>query len=169
MRTTLLVAVLMGCGGPLEGELDTRSDAVLVATAPANLRKEPVLAHSPTEAFRRNLVSPPGLEVALSELPVSDGSLHALAGMMGCGFWEIGSGVATLQAGRANLHLTVSDTNAQGEGFSVFFFIDADGDGKCVNEQVYSVELPSLPATSLSFDGSTIQPSYASCWLFTRP
>jgi hypothetical protein len=164
MTRTLIAALLLaGCGIPEEPPASPERSAGSLAASSS--RTFDVAYVREQNYARRNIAPrPAGLDVAVSALPAS-GRLIALAGMIGCGFWEIGRSQSDIAAGAADLELALGE-GASGPGFDLFFFVDEGNDGQCTTEQVFQAPLPDLPASGVRVDASAAQASYGGCWLF---
>ncbi|MBK7862383.1 MAG: hypothetical protein IPJ65_27995 [Archangiaceae bacterium] len=171
-RLVPVVAVLFaGCGlepqeSPGSSESSAQAQPVLAATAPPASPIErlvvPAELQHPAQLVRAGVSLAPRLSADISGLP-GDGSLRAVAGMLGCGFSEIGGATVSFAGSVAHLDFPLSET---GQFYSLLFFIDADGDGACTTEQVYSVDLPPLPTATVRIDASALTPTGYSCYVF---
>ena len=170
MRHALLLSMMwLGCGRPDEGEPPPAPEQSPVLAQPAG--EEAAIEDLRAVDLR---VAPPGrpadrLAVTITNL-APEGRLRAVAGMMSCGFWGIGEGEAHIAGGQAELELTL-EPGATGTGFSLFLFVDRDGDGKCTDDEVRSADLPALPASgAVQVDMKSLPQGFGGeCWLFAGP
>jgi hypothetical protein len=159
-RTLIAVLALLGCGLPENPNetVDHEQSSITVAH-PTPVRTVP----RDVLTLHERAPAPEALGVTLSGLP-QEGHLFASVGQLSCGFWGIGKADASITGGAVTLNIPL-DSQVPGS-WSLFFFIDADGDGQCTTETVYSTHVD-VPATGLQLDTSTLQPSYAGgCWAF---
>jgi hypothetical protein len=156
--------LLLGCGLPeAEDDAPVQKDEAAVT---GNRPQHEWIGHPGlSRVARAQTLQPETLGVTLTGLP-DEGRVFAVVGMLSCGFLEAGRADAALANGKVTLNVPLSPQTT-GAQWSVFFFIDADGDGQCTNEHVLSAQLPLLPATGVQLDVSTLTPAYAAgCWAF---
>jgi hypothetical protein len=143
---------------PSEPESPTNSDE---ASSPLAARRGP---RSMVDRPLPHLHAPaPTQAVSLTGLP-EGAQVRAVVGMAACGFWKLGEGSAAAVGGRAELKIALDPSATQAQGFSLYFFLDADGDGACTTETVYGSALGPSFATPLQVDLSKAVAG-GSCWM----
>ncbi len=154
-----LAVVMAGCGTstlePDEAPSATGAEALTV--------KGPVRQPFQLAGPKRTIAPQgPSAAVQLSGL-TAGGEVYLVAGVMGCGFLELGR--ATFTAGGASGSVQLPLSQQAGYGGEVYAFIDADGDGECTTETVYS---GFLTGSAAAIDFSQPGTGDAGCWIFRR-
>ena len=137
----MAVVVLAGCGleqAEERGLTVASAEPTTVSRArhptaalPERVAELPQLARPDQEVLRQHdLPQTVAVTVKLGQAPGPDGkTLRVVIGQLGCGFWSIASGVATVDHGLAQV--TLPGVTPQQAQLDLLVFRDVDGDGQC--------------------------------------
>ncbi len=153
----VLSVIFLGCGLP-----DAPAPAV---PSPTPASTEAITVAQPTDPSPRpvprfDATLRPNVEADLNGL-TPGARVFLVAGVMSCGFWELGR--TSLVTDGKQVKAMVPVDQLYGYGMSVFAFVDADGDGLCTNEAVFQADLGTGTA---AIDFGQAPTGYGSCWLF---